>query len=51
MDNITLEDVYALRKITNHGLYECKQALLNSDTFEDAIIYLRKRGAILVHRI
>lgn len=51
MDNITLDLVRELRRITGNGLYDCKQALLNSDSFEDAVIYLRKRGDILVNRL
>lgn len=51
MDNITLEDCRRLRQVTGRGLYDCKQALLNSETFEDAVAYLRKRGDILVNRL
>lgn len=50
MENVTLEQVKELRRLTCNGLYECKQALLNSDSFEDAINYLRKRGQILVQK-
>lgn len=50
MENVTLEQVMELRKLTWHGLHECKQALLNSDSFEDAVAYLRKRGQILVQK-
>lgn len=50
MDNVTLGQVKELRRLTQCGLYECKQALLNSDSFEDAITYLRKRGQILIQK-
>ena len=50
MENITLELIRQLRQETCRGLYDCKIALQNSDTYEDAKEYLRKLGVLLIHR-
>ena len=49
MKNITLELIRQLRRETGRGLYDCKTALQNSDTYEDAQKYLKKLGMIYVH--
>lgn len=44
MENITLNVVLKLHQETGRGLYSCKVALENSDTYEDAIEYLNQHG-------
>lgn len=47
MENITLELINKLRKQTGRGLFDCKKALQNSDTYEKAQEYLRKQGHVM----
>lgn len=43
--NFTNKDIQELRKKTNAGMMDCKEALANSDgDMEKAVIYLRKKG-------
>lgn len=49
MENIELNTVFKLHEQTGKSLISCKVALQNSDTFEEAIDYLNKRGIELVY--
>ena len=45
----TIEKMKELRNITGGGLYECKQALLHTNTMEEAIEYVREHRRIILH--
>ena len=43
--DVTMTDIKKLREMTGAGLADCKKALTESDTMDDAVAYLRKKGA------
>ena len=43
--NFTMTEIKKLREMTGAGLADCKKALTESDTMDDAVAYLRKKGA------
>ena len=41
----TMTEIKKLREMTGAGLADCKKALTESETMDDAVAYLRKKGA------